>query len=80
MMLQTKYQGSRPCGFRKEDLSCFPLISLCIAFDPEQGHFWSQGYNMNKHGRGQLVDATYQISQHKGVWFQTRRFFHVFPI
>ena len=29
MMLHTKYQGSGPCGFRREDFSCFLYISLC---------------------------------------------------
>ena len=23
MMLHTKYQGPRPCGFRRKDFSCF---------------------------------------------------------
>ena len=27
MMLHTKYQGSMPCGFRKEDLFTFSIIS-----------------------------------------------------
>ena len=68
MMLQNKYQGSRPCGFRQEYFSRFPLISLCKTFDhlssdpPEQGHFGPKGYNLNIHGRSPLVDATYQIS------------------
>ena len=35
---------------------------------------------MNKRGRGLLGDATYQISRIQALWFQTRRFFHVFPI
>ena len=50
VMLNTKYQGSLPCGFRHR-----------------------------VHGRGPLVDATYQISRQKALWFQ-RSFFHVFPI
>ena len=28
---------------------------------PKAGHFWPQGYNLNKLGRGSLGDATYQI-------------------
>ena len=51
MMLHTKYQGSRPCGFRQED------------FFEGGGHFWPQGYNLNKLGRSPLSDATYQISK-----------------
>ena len=34
MMLHTKYQGSKPYGFRKEDFSGFPNISLCKTCDP----------------------------------------------
>ena len=37
MMLHTKYQGSRPCGFRQEDFSMFPYISLCKTCDSEEG-------------------------------------------
>ena len=34
-MLHTKYQSSRPCGFRQEDLFYVsPYISLCKACDP----------------------------------------------
>ena len=34
VMLHTKYQCSRPCGFRQEDFLCFPYISLCKTCDP----------------------------------------------
>ena len=34
MMLHTKYQGSRPCGFREEDFSYFPNILLCRTCKP----------------------------------------------
>ena len=57
-MLHTTDQGSRPHGFRREVFSCFPYISLCKTFDPQgSGHFWLQGYNLNKLGRGSLGDA-----------------------
>ena len=40
--LFTKYQGSRPCGFREEDFSYFPYIRLCKTCDhwggPILGH------------------------------------------
>ena len=46
-MLQTKYQGSRPCDFRQEDFSHFPYISLFKQFDPQaRGHFLPKGYNL----------------------------------
>ena len=64
MLHTTKYQGSRPCGFRQEDFSCFPYISLCKTFDPGTGpFFWRQGLNLNKLGGGLLGDAIYQISR-----------------
>ena len=38
MMLHTKYQGSRPCGFRQEDfVHVAPYISLCKTCDPRGG-------------------------------------------
>ena len=39
-MLHTKYQGSRPFGFRLEDFFMVPLyVSLCKTFDPVVGPF-----------------------------------------
>ena len=58
MMLHAKYQGSRPCGFRQEDFSCVPYISLCQA-DP----FFGPRASFNKLGRGTLDYATYHISR-----------------
>ena len=54
MMLHTKYQGSRPWGFR-QDFFTFPSISLCKTLDLRGGAiFWPQGYYLNKLGRGPL--------------------------
>ena len=53
MMLHTKYQGSRPYGFRQEDFFMFPYKSINVK------HFWPQGHNLNKIGRDALDDATY---------------------
>ena len=80
-MLHTKYQGAMPCGFRQED--CFhvlPISANVKLLTPGRAHFWPQGYNLKTLGRGPLDDATYQISRLYALWFQTRRFFHVFPI
>ena len=53
MMLHTKYQSSRPYGFRQEDLFMFFSIEVYINMLPRgRGHFWPQGYNLNKLGRG----------------------------
>ena len=64
MMLHTKYQGSKPYGFRQEDFSMFfPINAYVRHVTPGAGHFWPQGYNLNKVGRWSLGDASYQISR-----------------
>ena len=35
---------------------------LCGMWPPGLVHFWPQGHNLNKLGRGPLADATYQIT------------------
>ena len=65
MMLHTRYQGSRPCGFRQEAISYFPYRGLCKTFDPRAGHFWSQGHNLNKLRRS-LLHTKYQGSMPNG--------------
>ena len=64
MMLHTKYQGSRPCGFRHDVFfSHFPIKASVKHLTQGPGNFWPcKGYNLNKLGRGPLGDATYQIS------------------
>ena len=52
MMLYTKYQGSRPYGFRQEDF----FNGLCKQLNVTPG---PQGHNLNKLGSGSLGDATY---------------------
>ena len=64
MILHTKYQGSMPCGFRQEDFfMLLPIQAYVKHVTRERGHFWPQGYNLNKLSRGPLGDATYQISK-----------------
>ena len=45
MMLHTKYQGSRPCGFRQEDFFMFlPILVLFFKHvTPETGSFLDPG-------------------------------------
>ena len=62
-MLQTKYQESRPCGYKQEGFLCFPYISLCKTCDPRGGPIFAKGHNLKKLGRGPLDDAIYQISR-----------------
>ena len=79
-MLHTKYQGSRPCGFRQEDFFMFlPILVYVKHVTPGVGSFLPQGHYSNKLVRGLQGDATYQISKLQDLWFQTRRFFHVSP-
>ena len=33
-MLHTKYEGSRPCGFRQEEFFMFSIYNLCKTCDP----------------------------------------------
>ena len=58
----------------------FPIYAYLKHVTPGQGHILPQGHNLIKLGRGLLGDATYQISRLYALWFQTRRFFHVFSL
>ena len=63
-MLHTKYQVSRPCGFRQEEFFVLlPIQAYVKHMIPGVGNFWPQGHNLNKLGRGLLGDAPYQISR-----------------
>ena len=57
MMLHTKYQCSRPCGFRQEECFMFYHISLCKTYDTGRVHFWPQGHDLSKLGRGPRGDG-----------------------
>ena len=61
-------------------MSCLPYIILYKTCDTRVGPFLTQGHYLNKLGRGPLGDAKYQKSRLLALWFQTRRFFHIFPI
>ena len=53
MMLHTKYQSSRPNGFRQKDFfNAFPIKAYVNNVTPGLGHFWQQGHNLNKLGIG----------------------------
>ena len=69
MMLHTKYEGSRPCGFRQEDFfMVFPIQAYVKHVNPGASQFWPHGYNLNKLGRGSLDDAT---TRHRALIFRT---------
>ena len=70
----------QPYGFRQDFFMVFPIRAYVKHVTHGAGQFWPQGYNLNKLGRGSLGDASYQISRLYALWFQTRRFFMVFPI
>ena len=43
----TKYQGSRPYGFRQEDFFMILPIKVNVKhMTPRRGHFWPQGHNL----------------------------------
>ena len=64
MLLLTKYQGSRPCCFRQEDVFMFlPIKAYVKPVTPGRSHFLPKGYNWNKSGRSLLDGASYQISK-----------------
>ena len=64
MMLQTKYQGSRPCGFR-EELFCMFSSYKPIQTCEQVGPYWLNGHILYKFGTGLLGDATYKISDYR---------------
>ena len=70
-MLHTKYQSSMPSSFREEN---FEVGKLCSYVDSAgRSQFLSQGYHMNKLGRGPQGDATYKISKLYAFQFQRKR-------
>ena len=73
--MHTKRQGPR----QRRYFHAFLYISLCKNVTPERGYFLPQEHNLNKHGRGLLGDAAYHLSRLYALWFETRRFFHIFP-
>ena len=73
-MLHTKYQSSAPSSFREDKFQSFLFCSyVSNLWPPGRSHFWPQDHHMNKLGRGQLADATYQISKFCTLQFQRRR-------
>ena len=40
-----------------------PIVVYVQHVTPKAGHFWPQDYNLNKLGKGQQGDVTYQISK-----------------
>ena len=70
MMLHTKYQGARPCGFRQEDFIMFvPILVYVKHVTPGLKSFLAHSYNLYKLVRGPQGDATYQISKLYALWF-----------
>ena len=65
----------------KKIFSHFTYISLCKTCDPLGGAISGpRSLILNKFGRGSHGDAKYQISIVYAFWFQTIRFFLVFPV
>ena len=82
MMLHTKYQGSRSYGFRNSDKKIFHVFPIlynnfyvnCVT--PGLGPFLAPLAYFDQ----ALGDATKQTSRLYALWFQTRRFFMIYPI
>ena len=80
MMLHTKHQASKRCGFRQDDFFMFlPIKAYVKPVTPGLGPILAQGYNLNKLGRDLPDDILYQISKFFALWFKRRRLFHVSP-
>ena len=47
--------GSKPSGFGQDVFLCFPYISHVKLVTLGWGHFWPQGHNLNKLGKGPLL-------------------------
>ena len=43
MIIHTKHQSSRHCGFREEDFLRFSYITLCLTYKPRGGAIFSPG-------------------------------------
>ena len=44
-----------------------------------QGHFWPQGHNLNKYGRGLLGDAVITNIKALGLLVSDKKIFSMFP-
>ena len=76
MTLHTKYQGSRPCGFRHDVcFHVFPIKAYVKHLTPGGGHFWPDEYNLNKLGRGLLGDATSKYQGFRPCGFRQEDYF-----
>ena len=47
----------------EKNFHVFPIQVYTKHVTPGLAHFWLQGHDLNKFGRGLLGDATYQISR-----------------
>ena len=79
MLLHTKYQSSRPSGFRLDESLGFRYVNLCKTCDTWVGPFWPQGYNLNSFVGFYLMilHTKYQGSRHCG--FIPEDFFRFSP-
>ena len=76
MILQTKHQPSKPCGFRKEDVLCVPELRICKT----RGHWGGAGDNLNKLVVCTLCNATNQLSKALGLMASDEQIFSCFSL
>ena len=69
-MLHTKFQASKPSGSEAEDFSIFSMYFYGLNLGPlARGHLGLWDLHLNKLVRGELGNATYQISNIWAKWF-----------
>ena len=80
-MLHTKYQGSKPCGFRQEDFLMFCLINIgqCKTHDPWVGLFGPRDIISTNLVEVYLVMLHMKYQGSRTYGFRQEDFFHVYP-
>ena len=58
----------------------FSLYKPLKNVTPGAGHFWPEGHNLNKLGRGLLGDATYQYQGSMPCGFRQENYFLMFSL
>ena len=69
-MLHTKFQAIKQSGSEAEDFSIFVYVFYGSNLGPlATGHLGPWDLHLNKFLRGELDNATYQISNNWAMWF-----------
>ena len=68
-MLHTKFQASKPSGSEAEDFSIFFYVFLRLEPRPARSHLGPWDRHLSKPVRGELGNATNQLSNNWAKWF-----------